>query len=158
MSEPKLLEVGKVHRTHGLNGELSVSFVSNRPERWTKGARLQIDGQWLTLETVRTHQNRMLVRFSGLVERTMTEKFIGKLIYAESIEDPEALWIHELIGSSVIDVHANKLGTVADIIDNPASDLIRMENGVLIPMVFVTNFNRDKGEVEVDLPEGLLDL
>ena len=39
---------------------------------------------------------------------------------------------------------------------NPAHDLLVLDSGALIPMVFVVE--HDPGVVVVDLPEGLLDL
>jgi len=41
---------------------------------------------------------------------------------------------------------------------NPASDLLVLDSGALIPVRFVTSHDAAAGVVEVDIPEGLLDL
>ncbi len=40
---------------------------------------------------------------------------------------------------------------------NPASDLMVLESGGLIPVRFVTAHDAAAGTVDVDIPEGLLD-
>ena len=71
-------------------------------------------------------------------------------------DDPDELWVHELIGAQVRDQHGGDLGRVASVEDNPAADLLVLESGALIPMTFVVD--AADGCVTVDIPEGLLDL
>ena len=73
------------------------------------------------------------------------------------MEDPDALWVHELIGSLVDDGSGTELGRVTGVQANPASDLLVLDGGGLIPLRFVTG--SDPGvRVTVDIPDGLLDL
>ena len=51
---------------------------------------------------------------------------------------PDALWVHELVGATVRDAAGTALGTVASVEANPASDLMVLESGGLIPVRFVT--------------------
>jgi ribosomal 30S subunit maturation factor RimM len=52
-----------------------------------------------------------------------------------------------------------ELGRVAAVEANPASDLLVLEeSGALIPLHFVTGHDTAAGTVDVDIPEGLLDL
>ncbi len=78
-------------------------------------------------------------------------------LYAPPLLDPDALWIHDLIGSVVEDTEGTELGTVVSVEANPASDLLVLEGGTLIPLRFVVG--TVPGErVTVDVPDGLLDL
>ena len=71
--------------------------------------------------------------------------------------DPDALWVHELIGSVVEDQSGSELGMVESVEANPASDLLVLDSGALIPLRFVVS--SVPGErVTVDVPDGLLDL
>jgi 16S rRNA processing protein RimM len=44
---------------------------------------------------------------------------------------------------------------VASLVANPASDLLELEGGGLIPLVFVVE--RTEGRITVDIPAGLLE-
>jgi len=77
---------------------------------------------------------------------------------AEPIDAPGTLWVHELLGATVRDAAGTELGRVAAVEANPASDLLVLESGGLIPIRFLTAHDAVTGTVEVDIPDGLLDL
>jgi|TARA_B100000959_G_scaffold10760_2_gene10801 16S rRNA processing protein RimM len=80
------------------------------------------------------------------------------VLSAEPIQEPDdgTLWAHQLIGATVIDQHGIGHGIVRSVIDNPASDLLELDNGRLIPAVFVVGHVVGQ-EIRVDVPIGLLD-
>jgi 16S rRNA processing protein RimM len=57
----------------------------------------------------------------------------------------------------VVDVDGVELGTVSGVEANPASDLLVLSGGGLIPLTFVTG-SEPGVRVTVDIPDGLLDL
>ena len=71
---------------------------------------------------------------------------------------PGTLWVHELVGAPVRDAAGVVLGTVASVEANPASDLLVLESGGLIPVRFVTAHDAGGRNGRVDIPEGLLEL
>jgi 16S rRNA processing protein RimM len=77
------------------------------------------------------------------------------VLRAAPIVDPEALWVHELHGSEVVDVTGRHLGRVTAVEANPASDLLVLEGGGLVPLRFVQEHR--PGRVVVDVPDGLLE-
>ena len=56
------------------------------------------------------------------------------------------------------DATGAELGLVASVEANPASDLLVLESGGLIPVRFVTGHDADARTVDVDIPDGLLEL
>lgn len=69
--------------------------------------------------------------------------------------------MHELIGAVVIDQDGVERGTVSEVHDNPASDLLVLDTDVLVPVTFVTGFDPDAeggSRITVDAPKGLFDL
>jgi 16S rRNA processing protein RimM len=148
--------VGRIAKAHGIRGEVFVILTTDRLERVQPGAVLQTARGPLTVEASRPHQHGHIVQFAGVLSRNEAEELHGLVLQAEPIEDEDAVWVHELIGASVVDVHGGAIGTVASVEDNPAADLLVLESGVLIPMTFVVS--TAGGTVTVDLPEGLLDL
>jgi 16S rRNA processing protein RimM len=102
--------------------------------------------------------DRWIVWFEGSTDRTSAERLQGLELSAEAMEVPGTLWVHELVGASVRDTSGVVVGRVAAVEANPASDLLVLESGALIPLNFVTGHDAAGGTVDVDIPEGLLDL
>ena len=125
-------------------------------DRLTEGTVVHTDRGDLLVERATRHREGWVVTFAGIANRNEAEGLRGLVLRAEPVDDPEALWVHELIGSAVVDQHGAALGVVREIEANPASDLLVLDSGALIPSVFVVSF--EDGQVTVDVPEGLLDL
>jgi 16S rRNA processing protein RimM len=161
------LEVGRVARPHGLRGEVVVELWSNRPERMVEGSRLHAGGRELVIARCRPTAPsggwpRWLVAVAGVETRDGAEGLRGVVLRADPIDDPDALWIHELIGSDVVDPAGRAVGTVAAVEANPASDLLVLEDGRLIPLTFVREerdsaARSDRRRLVVDGPAGLVD-
>lgn len=142
-------------KPHGLRGEVVVALTTNRPERVAKGTVLHTDKGPLTITASRPHQHRYIVRFAGVDTREAADALHGLVLSAEPLEDPDALWVHELIGSVVVDQHGTEHGTVTSVEVNPASDLLVLDGGGLVPLTFVVD--QGDGRITVDVPDGLLD-
>ena len=99
---------------------------------------------------------RWLVSFRGLTARDEAERLRDAVLYAPPLADAEALWVHELIGAEVVDPAGSLIGVVEAVQANPASDLLVLAGGALIPLHFITE--RRPGRLTADLPPGLLEL
>ncbi len=155
---PPLLEVGTVVKPHGLRGAVVVALSTNRTERVESGSDLTgSNGRVLHVVRSAPHHARYLVWFEGVTDIEAAEELRGVTLAAPPLDDPDALWIHELIGADVFDLDGHRLGTVEAVEANPASDLLVLAGGALVPLRFVVD--ADPGvRVTVDVPEGLLDL
>lgn len=151
-----MLEVGKIAKAHGLRGEVIVELFTNREERVAKGAELVSGERTLVVQRSQPHQHRWIVKFEGIDSRESAEGLHGLVLSAEPIEDPEALWVHEMLKSTVVDAQGVDRGAITNIVANPAGDLIETSQGHLIPLRFV--IANEDGKVTVDPPEGLFDL
>lgn len=150
-----MLEVGRIAKPHGLKGEVIVELYTNRHERLTPGSILSAPGGPLVVRHSSPHQHRWIVTFAGVEGREAADALRGTVLSAEPIEDPDALWIHELIGAEVLDQGGNAAGTVKAVLANPAGDILELQDGALIPLRFV--IEHGPGFVRVDPPAGLLD-
>ncbi len=153
-----LLEVGRIGKAHGLKGEVAVALWADRPERVAPGVVLHSDHGDLEVESSRPHQGRWLVYFVGVTDRTGAEQLAGLTLHAPPSDDPDTLWVHELIGADVVRVHEPDVvvGQVTAVESNPASDLMVLASGGLIPLRFVVS-HEPGVRVVVDIPDGLLD-
>jgi 16S rRNA processing protein RimM len=153
-----MLEVGAIVKPHGLKGDVIVVLTTNRDERVAPGAVLVgEDGREFEVVRSSIHGGRHIVTFAGINGIDAADSLRGTPLFAAPLEDPDALWVHELIGSRVEDESGQVLGTVEGVQANPASDLLVLSGGALIPLRFVVR-TEPAARVVVALPDGLLDL
>ena len=153
-----LLEVGRITKPHGVRGDVLVALTTERTSRLDPGAVLQTDRGPLTVVASSRHQDRWIVQFEGFTDRDQVESWRGVVLQAEALEDEDddVLWVHELVGSTVVLSDGAVVGTVTEVESNPAADLLVLESGVLVPVVFITA--HEEGRVTIEPPEGLFDL
>lgn len=154
---PRLLEVGRITKAHGLRGEVVVKLTSDRDERVAPGAQFSTDRGPLTVRSSRPHQDRWVVAFEGVHDRDGADALRGVTLLGTPIDDPDELWVHELIGCTVRSADGVERGVVESVMDNPAADLLVLDTGALVPVVFVVGRPHD-GVIDVDTPEGLFEL
>lgn len=151
-----LLEIGRIGKAHGLRGEVTAVITSDRAERTAPGAVWQLSGKPYTVEVIRPFQQRWIAVLAGIATRQAAEALSGEVIWAEAIDDPDALWVHDLVGADVITPDGRSWGTVAAVLSNPADDLLELDDGTLVPVGFVTDSTGLPDRVVVDPPDGLL--
>jgi 16S rRNA processing protein RimM len=156
VNPPDELEIGRIDKPHGVRGEVVVRLVTNRVERLAPGTTLSSSVGPLTVLSSREHLGRFIVAFDGLRDRADADRLRGAVLLAPPVEDDEELWVHELIGAVVVDQDGIERGRVEAVQANPASDLLVLEGGALVPVRFVTGV--DPGvRVDVEVPLGLFD-
>ena len=152
----RLLEVGRIVKPHGIRGEVVVDLVTDRHERVDVGTVLTTKKGPLVVRTSRPHQGKWLVVFDGYADRNQAETLVGLVLEAEALDDPEALWVDDLIGTRVVEADGTERGTVISVIENPAHDILELDSGALVPVVFIESCV--DGVTTVKVPEGLFDL
>jgi 16S rRNA processing protein RimM len=169
------LTVGRVAKAHGVTGELVVEVRTDDPElRFAPGAtlRAKASGQPernYVVAAVRPHGNRLLLRLEGVADRNAADALRGSLFVIDSsalppIDEADTYYDHQLEGLLVRTTAGREIGTVAEVLHTGAGELLavnRAEAGeLLVPFVsaIVTSVSLDSGIVEIDPPEGLLEL
>lgn len=127
MAEPTVV-VGRITRSHGTSGEVSVLVLSEVPERFADGATVWLeDGSPLTVASTRPHGGRLLIRFDGVTDRAGADELRGSSLVIPQSELPPLpdglWWPHELEGSEVVTEAGASLGTLVEVVPNPANDL-----------------------------------
>ena len=171
------LVVGRVVKAHGVTGELVVEVRTDDPEvRFAPGNTLRLkvsretDSQTrsFVVEGVREHGARLLVRLAAVTDRDAADALRGSLFVIDSndlppIDEPDTYYDHQLEGLRVRTTTGRDVGVVAEVLHTAAGELLAVKGDsgeVLVPFVaaIVTSVSLDDGTVEVDPPEGLLDL
>ena len=127
MDEPTVV-VGTVAKAHGLRGEVAVQVRSDNPDRFVPGAAVLLpDGRTLTVATVHQHGKVLLVGFGEITDRSSAESLRGAELSVPESWLPELgegeYWPFQLEGCAVVTDADRALGTLVDVIPNPANDL-----------------------------------
>lgn len=170
------LVVGRIVKAHGITGEVVVEVRTDDPGgRFAKGKVLRgraprgKSEREYTIDSVREHGGRLLVRLAGITDRDSADALRGTLFLVESddlppISEPDEFYDHQLEGLVVRTVAGVEIGTVAEVLHTAAGELlsIKTPDGAekLVPFIaaFVPTVSLSDGLIEIDPPEGLLDL
>ncbi len=169
------LTVGRVVKAHGVTGELVVDVRTDDPElRFAPGSTLRAKGsdrreRSYTIDTVRPHGGRLLVRLSGVADRDTADALRGSVFVIDSadlppIDEDDTYYDHQLEGLRVRTTAGLELGTVTEVLHTAAGELLAVKREqapeLLVPFVsaIVTSVSLEDGVVEIDPPDGLLDL
>ncbi|MGI8881777.1 MAG: ribosome maturation factor RimM [Jatrophihabitans sp.] len=176
MSDPQsageLLACGRIGKPHGIRGEVTVEAWTDDPAgRFVPGAVLRTDRPTagpLTIATARDHSGRWVVGFEGIADRTAAEGLRGTILQIAAadrptIDDPDEYYDTDLVGLAVRTVNGAAVGTVTEVIHGPAGDSLAVQavdREHLIPFVtsMVPTVDLSAGLIEIDPPDGLLDL
>lgn len=152
-----LLEIGRIVKPHGIRGEVVVVPVTNRHERFERGSEHRTGDTTLVVASARRHQGNWVVAYEGVSDRNRAEALRSLALFGEPIDvlDPDEYWVHELVGSAVVDADGLERGRVVAVEVNPAHDLLVLDTGALVPVVFVVDASGER--VLVDTPPGLFD-
>jgi 16S rRNA processing protein RimM len=169
------LIVGRVAKAHGVTGELVVDVRTDDPElRFAPGAILRAKAsdhreRNYVVAAVRPHGGRLLLQLDGVADRDAADALRGSLFVIDSedlppIDEPDTYYDHQLEGLFVRTTTGRDIGTVAEVLHTAAGELLavkRAEAGeLLVPFVsaIVTSVSLESRIVEIDPPEGLLEL
>ena len=177
MTVRALMIVGRVRKAHGIRGELLVEPITDAPDTvFVSGRRLfagtatgapSPDGEELHITAVRQHMDSVRLTIAEVPDRTAAELWRGRFLLVPQDElpppDDDEVYIHDLLGMSVVHVDGRALGTVADTYDLPQGLMldVRPVNGgptYFIPWREEVLVNVDEAArmITVNPPEGLL--
>ena len=164
----EVYKIGRLGKVHGIKGEISFLLDDDVFDR--------VDADYLVIDVdgilvpffieeyrFKTDSN-VLMKFDGIDTQERARELTGCDVYfpralAESDEDSIS-WA-EMIGYSLVDAQSGqKIGTIAAVDDSTINILFELEDGRLIPASeeLITNIDTQKHQIEINLPEGILEL
>ncbi len=167
----KQFKIGVIANTFGLRGDLKVKVLTDSvKERYVLGENVKVNynGELLTftLDSIKEHKGMLLIRFKGMHDINLVEKYKGSYLVIEEqdlhqLEEGE-VYHYQLIDSEVYDQHNTLIGKVSEVIQTGANDILRVidseGNSKLIPFVksFVIDVNTDEKKISINVIDGLL--
>ncbi|MBL0886458.1 ribosome maturation factor RimM [Myceligenerans indicum] len=165
------LTVARIGRAHGLKGDVALDLRTDDPgERLGVGQVLRTvpaDAGPLTVTRARVQQDRWVVAFAEVADRTAAERLRGVelVVEADNSEEEDAWYPHELRGLRAELANGTVVGEVIGLDHLPAHDVLVVSEPLqagkvrtLVPFVkaIVPVVDIDAGRVVLDPPGGLL--
>lgn len=161
--------VGHVVRAHGVRGAVLVKPLTDDPSlRFRSGETLHASEHGdLVVESVEGHAAGLIIRFTGVTDRTAAETLRGVDLTIERSErrplEEGEYWPDDLEGCEVRDEAGNLVGVVVGVAFGTAQDRLVVERGdgarAEVPFVaaLVPTVDTAARLVVVDLPDDLFD-
>lgn len=130
---------------HGIAGEVRLRLFAESLESLEQLARggIEAGGRTLTLSGLRPGPSGPIARFAEIADRTAAETLRGALLSVPRHRLPplppgEVYW-HDLIGLAVVHPDGSAAGTVVDVTNHGASDILEIARTdgrrVLVPLI-----------------------
>lgn len=163
-------EIGQIVNTFGIKGFVKINPFTDDLERFEElDSVLVVKNKELIemqIEEVKFHKNLVLVKFKGIEDINMAEKFKGcyiKIPRDKARKLPEdTYFIADLIGIKVYDDNGNLLGKVQDIYNNKSHDIYVVKDDlgkqILLPSTkeVIKQIDLDEDKMIVHLIDGLV--
>lgn len=176
ITRDEILEIGIFNKAHGVKGEISAT-LDCEIEAFKRFSCIVADVNgifvpfFITALRPKTADSALLT-IDGFDTEESVKMLVNKTIYVlkrefaeiSSSEDCDEFPIDYFIGFTVSDADGNEIGEIVDVDDTTDNVLFIVENseGTLhhIPAVddFIINIDEDGKTLELNLPEGILDL
>jgi 16S rRNA processing protein RimM len=166
--EPDFLVVGKLRRTHGLQGELLMEVLTDFPERLEPGVVVYVGQKHrkLHIRSQRFQNQHLLIAFDEFNTPESAAELRNQLVFVHAGDRPPLpegeYYHHQLLGLRVVSDEAQDLGILDQILETGANDVyvVVPEAGpeLLLPAIesVILNIDLDRGEICVHLLPGML--
>ncbi|MEE8716256.1 MAG: 16S rRNA processing protein RimM [Coriobacteriales bacterium] len=165
------INVARVTRTHGRNGEVVVAELDGLPFCLREGMRVWLTPPALrgphdrTVESLRFSGGAALVGLSGVDDLSEAQELVGDFVLVLREDVPEAVAahrVHDAVGRRVVDVARGEVGVVEEVMELPANDVWVVRGPrfgeVLVPVIDdVVHDLAETGDISVTLLPGLID-
>ncbi|MBQ4513027.1 MAG: 16S rRNA processing protein RimM [Anaerolineaceae bacterium] len=165
VSGPEFICIGKIHRTHGIKGDVILDPMTDFPERIRRGRSVYAGDEHRPLTIARARQKPpyLLVGFKEIEDETAAAEFRNKFLYVKTSDLPELpegeYYYHQLIGLDAVDQNGQRVGTLSEVLETGANDVyvIKKDDGAeeLVPDVpqFIQKINIPGHKIEIIFPE-----
>lgn len=143
------ITVGEIVRAQGIAGEVKIKPLTASNERFKKLRVLYVDEKPLRVLGLRIDRDYVYVKLQGIDDRNAAEALRGKFVTIDRINavelDDGEFFIADLIGCRLQTENGEVLGTVTDVLQHGAADVLcaRGENGKEFRFPFLKRLLRE---------------
>lgn len=168
----KFITLARVVKTQGRRGEVAVEVHSDVPDRLHPGLRVSAlaeddSRRELKIEDAWPHKDWLVLKFAGVDSISDAEPLVGSELQVPLSEraklEPGVTFVSDLVGCTLLD-RGREVGIVSDVrFGAGEAPLLVVEEGrseLEIPYAqgFLVRVDLDKKRIEMNLPEGLLEV
>lgn len=171
MTKNECFNLGYISRRVGNFGDLAFVLDVDDPKRYQKleSVFVELNNTLVPffIKKIQLRGNTTVVSIEGIDTIEKAEGLIKSSIYLPlSFLPPltgKKFYFHEMPGYTVIDKKYGAIGVVEEVLDYPQQAIFQIKFGeheILIPAKdeFIVSINRLNKQLELDAPEGLIDL
>lgn len=170
MEDKELISVGRITGTHGYQGVVRVSPLTDFPERFDQLKEVILDTgrvrEKASIESCKQYKQQQLIKFTQIDNLEAARQYRGALLKIPSEQVyplPEGYYYHfQLQGMKVEDIELGFLGDLQEILETGANDVYvissREYGELLIPAIkeVVLNVDLELNCMQVSLLPGLI--
>ncbi len=171
MTKDKCFYVGKIVKTHGLKGEVTLRIDNEQFDDIEELNYFLLDVNERLIpffvEDITYHSNKSFILFQDLKTLEAASQLVGTAVYLPLDLLPEKdgndFYSHEVVDFVVVDEEKGELGKVCEIIEYPTQSLIQVikdEKEILIPIHddIIKSVDREGKKIFIKAPIGLIDM
>ena len=171
MTKDECFFFGKIAKTHGLKGELTIKLDVVNPEVFTDLRYLLIEDRGSLIpyfiDNYKIIGDKMFVQLQDVNKMEQAMMFVGKAVFLPNemlpqLDDDE-FYYKEIIGFKLVDAEKGEIGAISDVLEYPTQAVIQvMKDGkeILIPIHddIIQKVNKKTKTLNIKAPEGLIDM
>ena len=171
MKKEDCFYLGRVTKTHGLKGEITIKLEADDPSAYAKMKHFFLEiNKVLTpffVEHIKMNGDKFFVAVKDVTTIEQAQNLVGKSVYLPLEMLPKLsgkqFYFHEIVGFTVIDTDKGELGPISEVLEYPTQAILQVLKGkkeILIPILdqVIQNVDRDKKTLTITAPEGLIDM
>jgi 16S rRNA processing protein RimM len=161
--------IGRIVKSWGVKGTFVVQPLTDRPERFRALKQVWVgmansDPLLFRLEETCVKGRAIHLRLQEISTRNAADELVGQYLYVtdeDLVRLPKGThFVHDIIGSRVIDEQGRKIGTVEEVWKLPANDVYVVREGKrehLVPAIqsVIEKIDKQRKQVQVRMMEDL---
>jgi len=171
MKKEDCFYLGRVAKTHGLKGEVTIKLEADDPSAYLEMKHFFLEiNKVLTpffVEKITPNGDKFFVQVQDVKTVEQAQNLVGKAVYLPMEMLPKLsgkqFYFHEIVDFTVVDSVKGELGAVSEVLEYPTQAILQIMHGkkeILIPILdhVIQNVDRDRKILTITAPEGLIDM
>ena len=171
MKKEDCFYLGRIAKTHGLKGEVTLKVEADDPSAYLdmKHFFLEINKVLtpFSVDRITPSGDKFFIAVKDVKTMEQAQNLVGKTVYLPLEMLPKLsgkqFYYHEIVGFTVVDTENGELGPVTEVLEYPTQAILQIVKGkkeILIPILdqVIQNVDRDKKILQITAPEGLIDM
>ena len=153
---------GKIINTHGIKGEVKAEVYLDSVAFLKSCGRIVLDGRVFKIVSAKDFKNYAYIKLEGIDDIDTAVTLKEKEFYVNRKDaklKKGQIFLQDIIGLDAVDENGNEIGTVSDVMENPAHPvlIVKGETEHLVPAIpeFIMSTNLEDNRIVLRMLEGM---